>query len=258
MCSGVCLMTVLLLCVPHATLPLSFESQDIVPVRINERVGGRFWKRSEEQPRFILSAFGKDMTLNLVPDTGFIAPSFSAWRVKATRGSPAALKLRRLVNQTEDSEGELLSCFYSGNVDRNPNSVVSVSLCSGILGSFITEGNEYLIEPKRRGGRGPDSTQQPHVIKRRTYSTSRGPPPIFDHAPAEGRAGERSTGRRFTHGDCDARGGLRRRRFVSAPRFIETLVVADSSMTHFYGDEIQVRQDDLTLSCTLDSNPNSQ
>lgn len=258
MCPGACLMTVLLLCVTHAALPLPFESQDIVPVRINGRVGGRFWKRSEEQPRFILSAFGKDLTLNLVPDTGFIAPSFSVWRVKAARGSPAARKLRRLVNQTEDSEGDLLGCFYSGNVDRDPNSVVSVSLCSGIFGSFITEGSEYLIEPKLRGGRGPDSTQQPHVLKRRTFSTSRGAPFKFDYAPVEGRAEERSAAGHFTHGGGDARGGPRRRRFVSAPRFIETLVVADSSMTHFYGDEIKVRRDELTLSCTLDSNPNTQ
>lgn len=251
MSAGLCLMTVLLLCVTHETLPLPFESQDIVPVRIDGRVGGRFWKRSVEQPRFIVSAFGKDMTLNLVPDTGFIAPSFSAWRVKAARGTPAAPKLRRLVNETKDSEGELLSCFYSGNVDRNPNSVVSVSLCSGIHGSFITEGKEYMIEPKRRGGSGPGSTQQPHVIKRRTYSKSRGAPFMFDHAPAEARAAERSTAGGFTHGDGDARAGPRRRRFVSAPRFIETLVVADSSMTHFYGDEIKVRQDDLTLSAHL-------
>lgn len=248
MCPGVCLVTVLLLCVTHATLPLPFESQDIIPVRIHGRVGGRFWKRSEEQPRFILSAFGRDMTLNLVPDTGFIAPSFSVCRVKAARGSPASRKLRRLVNQTEDSEGDLLSCFYSGNVDRDPNSVVSVSLCSGIFGSFITEGNEYLIEPKLRGGRGPDSTQQLHVLKRRTFDTSCGAPLNFDYAPAEGRAEERSTAGRFMHGDGDARGGPRRRRFVSAPRFIETLVVADSSMTHFYGDEIKVSRDELTFS----------
>lgn len=263
---GVCLMTVLLLCVTHAALSLPFESQDIVPVRINGRVGGRFWKRSEEQPRFILSAFGKDMTLNLVPDTGFLAPSFSVRRVKATdvsaaRGSPAARKLadpRSLADQTEDGEGDLRGCFYSGNVDRDPNSVVSVSLCSGIFGSFITEGNEYLIEPKLRGGLGPDSTQQPHVLKRRTFSASRGAPFTFDYAPAEGRAAERGAGGSFTRGGGDARRGPRRRRFVSAPRFIETLVVADSSMTHFYGDEIKVRLHELTLSCTLDSNPNTQ
>lgn len=246
---GVCLMTVLLLCVTHAALSLPFESQDIVPVRINGRVGGRFWKRSEEQPRFILSAFGKDMTLNLVPDTGFLAPSFSVRRVKAAdvsaaRGSPAARRLadlRSLVDQTEDGEGDLRGCFYSGNVDRDPNSVVSVSLCSGIFGSFITEGNEYLIEPKLRGGLGPDSTQQPHVLRRRTFSASRGAPLTFDYAPVEGRAAERDAGGSFTRGGGggDARRGPRRRRFVSAPRFIETLVVADSSMTHFYGDEIK-------------------
>lgn len=251
-------MTVLLLCVTHAMIPLPFESQDIIPVRINGRVGGRFWKRSEEQPRFILSAFGKDMTLNLVPDNGFIAPSFSVWRVKTARGSPAARKLVNLVNQSEDSEEDLPSCFYSGNVNRDPDSVVSVSLCSGIFGSFITEGNEYLIEPKFRGAWGPDSTQQPHVLKRKSSSTSLDAPLVFDYAPAEGRTAERSTAIRFTHGNGDTRGGQRRRRFVSAPRFIETLVVADSSMTHFYGDEIKVRRDELTFSCTLDSNPNTQ
>uniref|UniRef100_A0A674EBU2 ADAM metallopeptidase with thrombospondin type 1 motif 8 n=1 Tax=Salmo trutta TaxID=8032 RepID=A0A674EBU2_SALTR len=39
----------------------------------------------------------------------------------------------------------------------------------------------------------------------------------------------------------------RKRRFVSSPRYIETLVVADASMTHFYGDEIKVRHYLLTL-----------
>lgn len=256
MCPRVCLMAVLFFCVTHATTPLSFESQDIVPVRINGRVGGRFWKRSEEQPRFVLSAFGKHMTLNLVPDNGFIAPSFSVWRVQRARGSPAVRKPVHLVNQSEDSKGDLPSCFYSGDVDRDPNSVVSVSLCSGIFGSFITEGNEYLIEPKFRGGWGSDSTQQLHVLKRKSFNNSLDAPLVFDYASAGGKAAERSTAKRFTHGD--ARGRPRRRRFVSAPRFIETLVVADSSMTHFYGDEIKVRRDELTLSCTLDSNTNTE
>lgn len=244
MCQSVCLITALLLCVTHAMIPLPFESQDVVPVRINGRVGGRLWKRSEEQPRFIFNAFGKDMTLNLVPDKGFIAPSFSVWRVKTARGSLAAQNRVNRVNQSEDSEGDLRSCFYSGNVDRDPNSVVSVSLCSGIFGSFITEGKEYLIEPKFRGGSGSDSTQRPHVLKRKTFSTSLGAPLVFDFAPAE----DKITAIHFTHGNTDALGRQRKRRFVSAPRFIETLVVADSSMTHFYGDEIKVRRDELTLS----------
>ncbi len=255
MCSPVCLIF-LLLCVTNAALSASFESEDVVPVRINGRIGGRFWKRSEEQPRFVLSVFGKDLTLNLIPDTSFIAPSFTIQRIKArdvgalrsaSSGQPVA-DLQHFMNQTEESEGRLRSCFYSGNVDHDQNSVVSVSLCSGIFGSFITEGKEYLIEPKLPGSLGPDSAEQLHVIKRRTFTRSRSVPLLLDHAAAESRA-EKHNGESFTHDENDARREPRRRRFVSAPRFIETLVVADSTMTHFYGDEIKVRHE-LILSCT--------
>lgn len=256
-------MIVLLLCVMNAVLSTPFESEDVVPVRINRRNSGRFWKRSEEQPRFTLSAFGKDMTLNLIPDTSFLAPSFSIQRIKArdvgalrsASGAQNVADLQKFMNRTEESEGQLRSCFYSGNVDQDRHSVVSVSLCSGIFGSFITEGKEYLIEPKLRGGLGPDSIEQLHVIKRRTFTKSHGVPLLFDHAAAETRA-EKHHEESFTHGDSDAQREPRRRRFVSAPRFIETLVVADSSMTHFYGDEIKVRHDELILSCTVHSNLN--
>uniref|UniRef100_A0A8D3CLJ6 ADAM metallopeptidase with thrombospondin type 1 motif 8 n=1 Tax=Scophthalmus maximus TaxID=52904 RepID=A0A8D3CLJ6_SCOMX len=212
------------MCVMNAAHCAQFESEDVLPVRIKARTSGRFWKRSEEQPRFVLRAFDKDLTLNLTPDTSFIAPSFTVQRIKA--------------RDAEDSEAHLRSCFYSGNVDHDHNSLVAVSLCSGILGSFITEGNEYLIEPKLRGARGPDSAEQPHVITRRTLVQSRGAPLLFDHA-AEVRRAEVHSGESFTRGDGDARREPRRRRFVSAPRFIETLLVADSTMTHFYGDEIK-------------------
>ncbi|XP_033969326.1 A disintegrin and metalloproteinase with thrombospondin motifs 8-like [Trematomus bernacchii] len=234
MCSTVCLMF-LLLGVMNAALSTPFESEDIVPVRINGRISGRFWKRSEEQPRFILSAFGKDLTLNLIPDTSFIAPSFTIQRIKArdvgalrsASGAQPVADLHKYMNQTEESEGHLRSCFYSGNVDHDESSVVAVSLCAGIFGSFITEGKEYLIEPKLRGGLGPDAAEHLHVIKRRTFTNSHGVPLLFDHAAAA--AAEHNGERREP----------RRRRFVSAPRFIETLVVADSTMTQFFGDEIK-------------------
>lgn len=235
----------LLLGVMNAALSTPFESEDIVPVRINGRISGRFWKRSEEQPRFILSAFGKDLTLNLIPDTSFIAPSFTIQRIKArdvgalrsASGAQPVADLHKYMNQTEESEGHLRSCFYSGNVDHDESSVVAVSLCAGIFGSFITEGKEYLIEPKLRGGLGPDAAEHLHVIKRRTLTHSHGVPLLFDHATAAEHNGERRE--------------PRRRRFVSAPRFIETLVVADSTMTQFFGDEIKVRHDQLFSRHTL-------
>ena len=242
-----------------APLSTPFESEDVVPVRINARTSGRFWKRSEDLPRFVLRAFGKNLTLNLVPETSFIAPSFTVQRIRAgdagaLRSAPGAKPalhpdLQMFTSHTEGSGGHLRGCFYSGDVGHDQNSVVAVSLCSGIFGSFITEGKEYLIEPKLIGGQGPDSAEQLHVIRRRTFAQGRGASLRFEHAEEDSRA-ERRDGESFTHGDSDARREPRRRRFVSAPRFIDTLVVADSTMTHFYGDEIKVRHDELILSCT--------
>ncbi|KAK7883176.1 hypothetical protein WMY93_029350 [Mugilogobius chulae] len=236
MCSPVRLLF-LCFCVSNA---LQFESDDVVPHRINSRLSNRFWKRSEEQPRFVLSAFGEDFTLNLIPDTSFLSPYFSIQRIRSGR-------LDNTMNRTEESEGHLRNCFYSGNVDGDQSSVVALSLCSGIYGSFITHGKEYFIEPKERNG--VHSVEQVHVVKRRAAGTSPGLAVRFDRpAPAVERVGEgtavdkeerRPSGETLTHGSSDAHSQMRRRRFVSAPRFIETLVVADASMTHFYGDEIK-------------------
>ncbi|XP_049581654.1 A disintegrin and metalloproteinase with thrombospondin motifs 8 isoform X1 [Syngnathus scovelli] len=244
MCPVVCL---LLLCVFHPALSTWFESEDVVPVRINGRVSGRFWKRSEDQARIILSAFGKELTLNLVPDTSFISPYFTIQRLRAkdlgllrsTSGAQPSLgeELHNLINQTNESGGQLRSCFYSGNVDQDQHSLVALSLCSGVYGSFITEGTEYLIEPKFRGGFGSHA-EQLHLIKRRTLPKSHGVPFLFDHA-VEASGPEKHKLESFTRDGSDAPREPRRRRFVSAPRFIETLAVADSSMAHFYGDEIK-------------------
>lgn len=247
MCPVACL---LLLCVFHPALSALFESEDVVPVRINGRVSGRFWKRSEDQARVILNAFGKEFTLNLIPDPSFISPYFTVQRLRAqdvgllrsATGAQPSLgeELHNLINRTGESEGQLRSCFYSGNVDQDQHSLVALSLCSGVYGSFITEGTEYLIEPKFRGGFGSHSAEQLHVIKRRTLSKSHDVPFLFDHA-IEASGLEKNKWESFTRDGIDAQREPRRRRFVSAPRFIETLAVADSSMVHFYGDEIKVR-----------------
>ncbi|XP_072310345.1 A disintegrin and metalloproteinase with thrombospondin motifs 8-like isoform X2 [Eucyclogobius newberryi] len=242
MCSPV-LVLFLCLCVTNGA---QFESEDVVPHRIDSRLSGRFWKRSEEQPRFVLSAFSEDLRLNLIPDTSFLSPHFSIQRIRS--GVPA---LDSTINRTEESEGHLRSCFYSGKVDGDPGSVVALSLCAGIHGSFITHGKEYFIEPKRRGnGGGAHSAGQTHVIRRRAVGSNPGlaalrfdrSAPAAEETAAAAAAGKEESGRSgetLTHGSGDARGQMRRRRFVSAPRFIETLVVADASMTHFYGDEIK-------------------
>lgn len=205
-----------IICLFAETLCQSFDTEDITPVRLTGRSGGRVARRSEEQPSFTLAAFGRNFTLNLTPDSTFISPALKIYRIKATAH---LTHLHASLNQTEDSGADLTGCFYTGAVDSNEDSVVSVSLCRGISGSFITDGNEYLIEPKRLGlGK---SAEHLHVIKRRRFAKSQQTPEQLMYDKDENAS--------------------RRKRFVSAPRFIETLVVADASLAHFYGDEIKVR-----------------
>uniref|UniRef100_A0A671NZW5 ADAM metallopeptidase with thrombospondin type 1 motif, 15b n=1 Tax=Sinocyclocheilus anshuiensis TaxID=1608454 RepID=A0A671NZW5_9TELE len=195
-------ISTLIVCLLADTSAHSFETEETVPVRLTGRTAGRVAKRSEEQPSFRLTAFGRNFTLNLTPDSTFISPALKVYQTGA----------------------ELLKgCFYTGVVDSNEDSIVSVSLCHGILGSFITDGKEYLIEPKLFGlGTSGKLTEQLHVIKRRRFTKS----PQVSEPLSDIR-------------DDDQNLMSRRRRFVSTPRFIETLVVGDASLTHFYGDEIK-------------------
>nr|XP_055052202.1 A disintegrin and metalloproteinase with thrombospondin motifs 8 [Misgurnus anguillicaudatus] len=213
----------------------SFVTEDVIPVRLTGRSGGRVARGSEEQPSFRLEAFGRNFTLNLTPDSTFISPELKVYRLNAKAHDSSFSNLTDLynsLNQTEDSGSDLTDCFYSGAVNSDEDSVVSVSLCHGILGSFITDGREYLIEPKGLGsGKYGKLTEQLHVIKRRLFTKSL----QFPEQVSDSNDGEE-----HLMDDKDViQMASRSRRFVSAPRFIETLVVADASLTHFYGDEIK-------------------
>lgn len=227
-------ISTLIVCLFAETSAHSFETEEIIPVRLTGRTGGRVAKRSEEQPSFRLTAFGRNFTLNLTPDNTFISPALKVYRIKVNPlerlESTSNLPDQSLLNQTEETGAELLKgCFYTGSVDSNEDSIVSVSLCRGILGSFITDGNEYTVEPKLFGlGTYGKLTEQLHVIKRRRFTKS----PQVSKQLSDIRDDNRNSMIQMPS---------RRRRFVSTPRFIETLVVGDASLTHFYGDEIKVR-----------------
>ncbi|KAL6470950.1 hypothetical protein MHYP_G00196000 [Metynnis hypsauchen] len=166
----------LVVCVVGTSLSQRSDSEETLPVRLN---GGRVTKRSEEHPRFRLTAFGRNLTLSLSPDSSFISPTMKIYRIKAKHSSgqsPGRVARQvsstapfthplRAVTTTRESGADLRGCFFTGTVDSSADSVVAVSLCHGILGSFITGGEEFQIEPKRVGS--DSSTQQLHVIRRR-------------------------------------------------------------------------------------------
>ncbi|KPP70278.1 A disintegrin and metalloproteinase with thrombospondin motifs 8-like [Scleropages formosus] len=236
-------ITLFTLSLTHIALCELFQSEVVVPVIIKD-------KRCEERITFRLSAFGRQFTLNLTPDDSFLAPLVKIHRIKSrcrsevplsceSPGERAASDILRYINATEETGSSLRGCFYSGTVDSNHNSMVAVSLCHGIHGSFIAKGDEYLIEPQRSGtwrSEVPGFTQ-PHVVRRRLVSTEEQGDTQSDRAD-DGPPGSHS-GTRWSAGETRPPRMTRKRRFVSTERYIETLVVADASMARFYGDDIK-------------------
>lgn len=245
MCS---LYFILFLLFCYLTLGISeyseLEAEEMVPVCLTGHPGaGPVSKRNEDPPRFRLSAFGKHFTLYLSPDARFLSQGLKVYHIGAndasegtqTRvpgmpaGEPVPARHSRAGNKSDmkrTEDEDLRGCFYTGTVDRQGDSVVSVSVCDGILGWFISRGGEYHIEPKRAGdGTGRSATDRPHIIRRvsRNLSTT----DVTDVSVH---------GRKDGPGDGES---VRRRRFVSLPRFIETLVVADFSMWTFYKERTE-------------------
>ncbi|TRY98260.1 hypothetical protein DNTS_000607 [Danionella cerebrum] len=224
-------LLLLVLVILAETSAYSSETEEVIPVRLSGRTSGRVAKRSEEQPSFRLEAFGKNFTLNLTPDSSFISSALKVYRIQTKPHEKLTSNLTDLhqsFTQTKETGTESLKgCFYSGVVDSNEDSIVSVSLCQGIFGSFITDGKEYLIQPKRFAlGTTGKLSEQLHVIKSRHFTES----PNVSKQLSDIREDNQNSKRQMP---------FRRRRFVSTPRFIETLVVGDASLTHFYGDETE-------------------
>ncbi|XP_016380232.1 A disintegrin and metalloproteinase with thrombospondin motifs 8-like [Sinocyclocheilus rhinocerous] len=216
------------------------EEEETVPVNLTFRKG-IFW-RNEERPRFKINAFGQLFLLDLTPDSRFVSPSLNVQRINA-KNLPAVLYASgsggvfRDVTPSGDSGADLRDCFYKGTVNSDEESVVAVSLCHGIQGTFITQGDEYFIQPKASAKTTSKSFPQVHVVKRRAFSSSsrRASNMIFDQEKVDSFVKKSNL-----NSSEDKDGKVRRaKRFVSAARYIETLVVADASMTRFYGDEIK-------------------
>ncbi|XP_046719544.1 A disintegrin and metalloproteinase with thrombospondin motifs 8 isoform X2 [Silurus meridionalis] len=224
-------LVLLAACIYSERVSEDLGPEEFVPVRVPGRTGRRVGKRSEDHPNFFLSAFGRNFTLNLQPDTSFISPSLQVYHIREKDLSTAERQVSVSdltdVRMGKTAGSELQGCFFTGTVDQNDDSVVSVSLCHGIVGSFILDGDEYQIKPKRFGtGTTHSSTEQPHVITRQHLHET-----LRDALKRDEESSQMSGKPRRV-----SSGSSRRRRFVSVPRFIETLVVADASVSSFYGE----------------------
>ncbi|XP_076683108.1 A disintegrin and metalloproteinase with thrombospondin motifs 15 isoform X2 [Andrena cerasifolii] len=88
----------------------------------------------DPHPQYEFTAFGRRFRLRLAHDSSFVSPN-----VKITHMSENTTRRER--------PGHELGCFYSGTVDDDPHSAVSVSLCHGMTGHVRTSTGSYIIKP---------------------------------------------------------------------------------------------------------------
>uniref|UniRef100_A0A670JB27 ADAM metallopeptidase with thrombospondin type 1 motif 9 n=1 Tax=Podarcis muralis TaxID=64176 RepID=A0A670JB27_PODMU len=178
---------------------------------------------SAVQAHYRLTAFGQHFFFNLTAHSGFIAPLFTV----SFLGVPE-------VNQTnfytEEEESDIKHCFYKGHVNTEPQHTAVISLCSGMLGTFRSHDGEYFVEPLIP----PDQQEyaeehkKPHVVYRHS-ALKRGL--ASAQSPASSKNKTSSVRRKSTR--------RRTKRFLSYPRYVEVMVVADSRMVAYHGANLQ-------------------
>ncbi|XP_076968532.1 A disintegrin and metalloproteinase with thrombospondin motifs 15 [Tamandua tetradactyla] len=218
------------------------EREVVVPIRLDPDINGRhYYRRGPEDSAdqgliYQITAFQEDFYLHLRPDVQFLAPTFATEHL--------SIPLRALSESTQD----LRRCFYSGDVNAEPDSFAALSLCWGLRGAFGYRGAEFVISPLPNAS-APDAqrnSQGAHLLQRRgAPGRSPGDPTsrcgvASGWNPAILRALDSYKPRQTGSGEGrNRRRSGRAKRFVSIPRYVETLVVADESMVKFHGADLE-------------------
>ncbi|KAG2457002.1 A disintegrin and metalloproteinase with thrombospondin motifs 1 [Polypterus senegalus] len=193
------------------TVRCAWDEETAVPVQLDSA-------DDHHKRLFQLDAFGKRLVLELEPDQSFLAPGFT-FQVVGRSGSGLPV----------DAEGDVLArCFFSGTVNGDPDSMAALNLCQGLQGGFYTQGEEYFIQPRNGSHDGA------HLLRRRSRDSRRGECGVVD---AERQPGDQQQQPSPNTREAPAgfAGRSRAKRFVSTPRYVETLLVADTSMAEFHG-----------------------
>lgn len=154
----------LLLCLAARGSPLT-EEELVVPVRLDST--GQQQPPAEER-LYRLDAFGQRFSLELQPDSSFLAPDLTLQYVGSR---PQAGEEAEAPEQPADAD--LSTCFYAGTVNGDPVSAAALSLCGGIRGAFYLRGVEYLIQPANASLPQGETKLQLHVLRRRLQRTLR-------------------------------------------------------------------------------------
>uniref|UniRef100_A0A6Q2YUB0 Peptidase M12B domain-containing protein n=1 Tax=Esox lucius TaxID=8010 RepID=A0A6Q2YUB0_ESOLU len=188
-----------------------------------------------------ISAFGQSYHLNLTLESGFIAPLYTV----TVLGAPTRGNITDLTPEEAEEDTEYQHCFYKGHVNAQTEHTAVISLCSGLLGTFRSPEGEYFVEPLHsyNGEHYEEEHTKPHIVYRtnspKTEATGNGT--ACDTSGTLRYSGKRAEGSRQTANGSSSDSGPRRRskRFLSYPRFVEVMVVADSKMVEHHGTNLQ-------------------
>ncbi|XP_076123623.1 A disintegrin and metalloproteinase with thrombospondin motifs 9 [Alosa pseudoharengus] len=215
-----------------------------------------------------ISAFGQNYELNLTLESGFIAPLYTV----TILGLPNSGNLTEFSQEGEEEETDYQHCFYRGHVNADPEHTAVISLCSGLLGTFRSPEGEYFVEPLHsyNGVHYEEEHNKPHIVYRKDTPKKAGReeeacetsghkkrhrrhkdqakkrPPTGMQADLEslstglfGDAFPLSENKHAANDSSDSGPHRRSKRFLSYPRFVEVMVVADSKMVEHHGSNLQ-------------------
>uniref|UniRef100_A0A803VXE0 ADAM metallopeptidase with thrombospondin type 1 motif 9 n=1 Tax=Ficedula albicollis TaxID=59894 RepID=A0A803VXE0_FICAL len=167
-----------------------------------------------------LSAFGQQFLFNLTASSAFIAPLFTV----SLLGEPAA-EQRRLYAEAADAD--VKHCFYRGHVNARPRLTTLTGFPCGLQAAHMLQSRWSC--PGSRGTTGGDVWQwaessllsDVEMLKHNLEVNS-----FSGDSNKTGTIGEKKSHKRT-------------KRFLSYPRFVEVMVVADSRMVAYHGANLQ-------------------
>ncbi|XP_054633737.1 A disintegrin and metalloproteinase with thrombospondin motifs 1 [Dunckerocampus dactyliophorus] len=198
----------------------AWEESTVVPVRLDTEPGRTLAPDETQMRVYRLDAFGQEMTLQLEPDQTFLAPAFVFHVVGTPESEPSPQP------KNEDESG----CFFSGTVNGDEHSAAALNLCQGLRGGFYFHGQEFFIQPLNASEE--ENEEDVHVIRRRGRAAA---------GEESSKCGVNEDEERVPKnhqkepGNSEQTANHRTRRFVSTPRYLEIMLVADQSMAEFHG-----------------------
>ncbi|KAM8974414.1 A disintegrin and metalloproteinase with thrombospondin motifs 20 [Pelodytes ibericus] len=202
---------------------------------------------------YYFTAYGQMFRFNLSVNANFIGDSYNVIHI----GNQS---------HSQHESMDLKHCFYSGHVNGVDTHAAIFSLCGGMIGTFKAHDGEYFLEPlmKSVGGEYEDEHSKPHLLYRNEIThanRSRDVQPNCDtseHALSQELSSLRVTSgleqnildfsnSAFSHNllqnktqeDDVSQKHIRKKRFLSYPRYVELMVTADAKMVRHHGPNLQ-------------------